>query len=657
MANTSLVTQGFKLAKIQDFIDSFANDIYYAFASNYVPVVGDDTPSNVTLDFESVYNTPWRSMIFGKRLTSSDVKIMVKNYAWEANNVYSAWDHQEDLNSDEYFVIVNNVSEYYAFKCLKSPGTNSTSQPLKADTSADDDFYITNDGYHWKYMFTIDTTNYQKFATSNYVPVVEDASVIGNAIPGTIDSILVSNGGLGYAAHGANTFRSRDIAISGNNLLYGLRNNFSANNDFYNEGCIKITGGTGAGQLRKIVDNFVSGDDINIVLESEFNPTPDVTSTYEISPMVTVLGSGSNCIARALVNSTAGNTIYSVEILNRGSGYTNASAVVTGNTGGANTIATLRVILAPRDGHGSHPAEELGSKTLGISSTFANNEVGTIPTEGEFKQFGIIKNPVFSRVELVYTIVSGQFSYGEEVIQVKPLVLNGTVSVNTSSDEVVGTNTLFLQVFSANDLIQLGTSVRQVVSVTNNTHLFVNTTLDFISAVATHSKFEQVYANGIVSNVTVSNLMIGNSSGMFRVSNTNYLVGKDLGGVAKITDVNLNTLNKGYSTIDQRYRFVTNTGLSVAFSQGAVIHQGNTSVASAVVHHFDSTAGILYVTNVVGNFTLGVNVQSGGNSCILNEIINPDIVPFKGDIIYLENIRPAERSNTTFQLFKQVISF
>ena len=167
MSVTNLVTPYFKILEANQIISAFSSNNMYAFASQFIP--SNTTPVAVSNDYDSYFNDAHRNMIFGKLILDTNLKIMIKNYPWVSVTIYDEWNHKQDMRNKKFFVIVDNTTEYYCFKCLGSPGTPSTIKPVLADTSPSDDFYVTSDGYHWKYMFTIDNTTYNKFSTLNFV--------------------------------------------------------------------------------------------------------------------------------------------------------------------------------------------------------------------------------------------------------------------------------------------------------------------------------------------------------------------------------------------------------------------------------------------------------------------------------------------------------
>jgi len=437
MADKNLITNYFSLNNAKQFKESItepANNIFYVFAARNTPYSsGDDNIPNIENTNFNVNIDPYKQMIFGKKVSNNDIKIMVPRYDWVSNTVYTAYRNDVDVSGNNYYAVVNAVSSFYVFKVLdNSNGSPSTVPPNFNDTSADDDFYSTSDGYVWKYMYSIDRATFDKFATNDYIPVVPNANVSGNAVSGSIDVIIVTSGGSNYNTFLTNTFIVSDLAIGGDTTLYNISNTASTANDFYNGSVLYIKNGTGAGQIKRIVDYRVIGSQKLVELESSFSTLPDATSVYEITPSVVITGDGSNAIARALVNTTSSNSISKIEIIEKGYGYTFANATVLGNTGGVSNSAVLKAVLPPKGGHGKDAEIELGGKYLCISVTFANNESNTIPVQNDYRTFGLLKDPLFSNVVLTISTATGVFTDNESVTQDSSNA-KGIVSESTSS--------------------------------------------------------------------------------------------------------------------------------------------------------------------------------------------------------------------------------
>lgn len=447
--STKLVTNYLNLHNAKQFRESIsetANSIYYVFAGRHTPYSGgDDVIPSIENNNEVVNVDPYKQMVFGKKVNSSDVCVMVPRYDWVSNTTYTAYRSDVDISSNNYYAVVNAASSFHVFKVLdNNNGSPSTIEPDFNNTGADDEFYSTSDGYVWKYMYTISNSDFVKFATDQYIPVVPNANVSGNAVSGAIDVVVVDYPGSNYNTYLSNTFISSDLTIGGNPTFYSIANNASSVNDFYNDSFIYIKEGTGMGQIKKIVDYVVSGTQKIVTLESSFTIAPDVTSVYEITPSVLFTGDGTGAIARALVNTSSSNTISGIEIINRGSGYTYVYPTVLGNTGGVSNTSLISAVIGPKGGHGKDPEIELGGKYLGISITFANSESGTIPTTNDYRTIGLIKDPLYANVELTISTATGVFTDNELVTQANSNATGIVSGITTSTVSISNVAGIFI---------------------------------------------------------------------------------------------------------------------------------------------------------------------------------------------------------------------
>ena len=417
-----LITDYFRLHTAKQLRESLtepANTVYYVFVGRHTAYAnGDSNVPDPVNSVQEIYVDAYQNMIFGKRIGSDDIKIMVPRHDWSTNTVYGSYTSNADLSNTNFYALTNAASSYHVFKVLdNNGGVPSTSEPQFSDTSADDEYYSTSDGYVWKYMYSISKSDYDKFATADFIPVIPNSNVVANAVSGAIDVIKIASGGSNYDTFLSNTFISTNLRIGGDTKKYGLAADASANNDFYNNSYLYVKSGTGLGQIRKVVNYSVIGTDKIVTLDTAFDVAPDTTSSYEITPSVNVVGDGSGARARALVNTIAGNSIYRVEIINRGSDYSFATATVEGNTGGVSNSAVLSVVVGPKGGHGADPEYELGGRYIGCSVSFANSEGNTIPSTNDYRTIGILKDPLFANVEFTVSSVVGVYTDDETVTQ------------------------------------------------------------------------------------------------------------------------------------------------------------------------------------------------------------------------------------------------
>lgn len=464
-----IVTSNFNVLNAREFVNTFSTCSYYMYVGNHMPYPGGDstitTPNNsVQSSLLDVYN----NMIFAKKIQEADVASMIPNYAWTSNTVYHEYSHLDgDLINKQFYTVVDDTTEYNVYKCLSNnDGANSTVAPSRVGSSADLNPIITGDNYVWKYMYTITKANYDKFSSVSYVPVTANAAVTAGAVPGTIEVIKILERGAGYNNYIANAVLAvGDINIGGVGTIFGAPESSVGIDDYY-QGCVlKLTSGTGIDQYRKIVNYDGTSSQKKFALESPFTLTPAVGDTYEVYPYMFVWGDGTESIpaeARAIIDPLAANSISEIEMLSVGKNYRYGSAYA-GETPDTNSVtidsvyiqlptvitadpdfekAQLLPIISPQNGHGSNAYEELFATRVCLSTKFSNTEGGVIPIENDFRQVGIIKNPLFTNVDLKLKMANtiSNFSIGETVHQFNQIKVLGNVDINNGNTVVLKTN-------------------------------------------------------------------------------------------------------------------------------------------------------------------------------------------------------------------------
>ena len=99
-------------------------------------------------------------------------------------------------------------------------------------------------------------------------------------------------------------------------------------------------------------------------------------------------------------------------------------------------------------------------------------------------------------------------------------------------------------------------------------------------------------------------------------------------------------------------RFTEDTTLTGATSgaTGAVVRFANTNAGN--------TTGIVHVTNTSATaFTNGENVTSSGANGVISANTKPDLKPFTGKVLYIENRQAITRSFDQDEDFKLVFTF
>jgi len=376
--------------------------ILYAVIGNQYPYANEPTPVNPDDNEQFLQYEAHREFIGGKKITTGDVSHVAPRYNWTSGTVYSMYrDTDEDMYERVYYVMTDQFNVY---KCLfNNKGAASTVKPTGFSTSA----FTTSDGYTWKYMYTISLGDANKFLTSVHIPVktltASDGStesdrqfaVQNAAVNGAIEVIETVNIGSGYheVANG--------VVETGGRLTIRL----SAAGDtppspidnFYNGSSVYIISGTGAGQLRRVVD--YAGSTKTLTVNTAFATTPNTDSRVIVSPTLTIIGDGIGAKAYTRVNANTGS-IDAINMIDKGSKYTRAQALITANSIHG-TGATANVVISTVGGHGSDPVRELAADKVMLNgqvrdttSGISANGNGYIPSNTEFRSISILKDPV-----------------------------------------------------------------------------------------------------------------------------------------------------------------------------------------------------------------------------------------------------------------------
>jgi hypothetical protein len=682
-----LVTTNFNVESAASFVGSFVNNDYFVFAGKHTPYPGSD--SNLTTPNNSVKSTNhdvYDNMIFAKRITSSDLSHVIPKYLWTANTFYHKYDHTDgSLYDKRFYTVVDDGTEFNVYKCLfnasnSSITVNSTTAPSIKST----DPFPTGDNYIWKYMYSISKTQYEKFATTNYIPVISNTTVQTAAVPGTIEIVDILTRGQGYDNYISNgVFRTTDLAVGGVDTVYGAPDTAEAEDDYYRGCVIKITNSSvgATGQYRRIIDYRGVGGQKIFILNAPFSVAPAAADEYEVYPYVYIWGDGSETTTaegRAIIDATA-NSIVEIEMLSVGAGYRYGESYAgkTSDTipiaissafidlpasiqNSANfTSATLQPIVSPPGGHGSDPLKELGAKRVCISTKFNNSEGGKIPVENDFRQVGLIKNPLFTNVDILLRTANtvGTFNIGETVRQFKQFKLHGNVSVSNTSTTIRKTNQG--RISSTVSIINAGTGY--------------DNSLDTISVNNTGtggSGFAASFANngsGVITSVTVTNQgnnyitvptlsITGTSSGSngqlaVVLANPQMPTFKDSFGIGDPLLVTKGSSNfiSTVSSVPQDYQVVSASNSTFSADDcdlSALVLQAYGKVTSV-------SAGQITLSNVAGVFTEEskiIGLTTGATSII-------ETTAIAGQPSIQVNDKAATSFNTAVQLSRLVGNF
>lgn len=382
----------FKQSFVNELVDSITNtySYYYAFASDPVPNA-NGIPTLTEDDLTKIQNVMW-PMMFGKKLGAGDIRPMVNNITWTTNTVYTRYDNTvNSLANANFYVIVepDTLGGYYnVYKCIDNAnGGYSTYQPDQIQLGT----FEKDDGYKWRYVYSVSTAVYEKFATADYLPVYANDTVVASANEYSgVEVTVIANSGSNYNAYHDGTVRSVV-----NSTVIQIESTASSDNNFYvNNAIYLFNNGSPSAQLRTIV-SYVSNNSGKWVYLGTAANTSIITAgitEYKISPRVAFDTDGTIEPSAYSVVNTSSNSIANVIMIETGTQITRATATIVSNSS-YGTGANLYCIVPPPGGHGANPKSELFTRAVAFAFEFANSEANTILTSCQYNKIGILKNP------------------------------------------------------------------------------------------------------------------------------------------------------------------------------------------------------------------------------------------------------------------------
>lgn len=438
------ILPSFQKSLVDELLDNINsnNSHYYAFAANPIAYTGNSVPDVANNDYDTLFTNNWQ-LLFGKKIKGSDVFPVIENNIWQTNTIYSKYDNTSNtlhVNNNFYVVSEPTITggQYHVYKCIDNAnGGYSNTDPGSIATPTQPTTFETGDGYKWRYVYSVSTKNYEKFGSSNYIPVYANSTLSAASINyAGVENIVITNTGVGYSAYHSGTILSNP-----NSSIIQIASNASENNDFYVNNSIYIYNTfDSTSQITDII-SYVANSSGKFVFVSPLVNTDIITpsiSNYIISPKVVFETDGdSSPIAYTTINATS-NSINSVVIIDNGTNISWANVSIVSNSS-FGSGAKAYAIVPPPGGHGYDPETELNVKGLSVNFSFANTENNSIVTSNVvYNKIGLLKNPNALTANISVGSIQKGNTYTSDTFE---QILKANVSIQFSAGETVTGNT------------------------------------------------------------------------------------------------------------------------------------------------------------------------------------------------------------------------
>ena len=388
----AIVTDQFRILNANNFVETVENSTnsYYVvvgLANPTSPIVGFgrseewDTETPNPIDNFNYTNHISDTTIFGKKVTSDNIRRLITRRNWTQGTKYEMYRHDYSLKSpspvtgssrlydSSYYVMNQNFDVYVCIdngsSGISTTGNASQDEPVFTDLEPSR-AGESGDGYIWKYLFTVPPSDIIKFDSTEYISVPSDWPT-------------------------ATTTQIQSVRENGDSTV---------NNN----------------QIRKVyIDKQGFGYAQN-------------QSGVEVD----IIGDGTG--GKVVIDTDSEGKITETNVSSGGQGYS-YGMVDLGGLGNPTTRAKLIPIIPPSRGHGFDLYRELGTDKLLIYARF-DDSTKDFPTDTKFSQISIIKNP--TSIGSTSTFTSNQFS---SVNAIKVISPTGTPTVGETIEQTVTNGT------------------------------------------------------------------------------------------------------------------------------------------------------------------------------------------------------------------------
>lgn len=607
--NSNAVANTYKRGKLE-------NVNYYVFAARQSPFENDAVAANTIDNNYDGGVFVHDEMMFGKKIGASDAVPVISKKQWQANTVYAEYDDKDNTLSEKDFYII--TSENKVYKCIHNEqNSNSIIEPTHTETGFPPSEV---DDYRWLFLYQITNEQILTFGTENFVPIIENESVKKTAIDGAIFNLVVEANGSTYPADSGTIFTTDNLST------VKIRGGSATSNGFFSNCGIVVTNETTNQTYVKEIRDYISNTSGNYVIVKIPFATGQVSNNnpYTIGPFIKIDSkTGSNCVAYPIMQSVSNTTftgsVKSIEIVNPGKNYKQANVIVQ-TAPAYGTGAIVRAVISPPGGHGSNVEDELFCQAVGVGVEFSNSATFSFSSEVEFRTVGILKNPLAA-------------------VKTTP---SGVIDLVANSLAVAGSSTRFTSEVNIGDHIVYSDEEKEVVNIEDDTNLTLKSPFSY-TVVAEPYKIRKRFSNTHF-NQTVNITAANTTPALLSIGE--FAVGSDGAGAG--------------SLIQGKVAFANSSKVILT---GIDYDQCRGNTAQTILLNDVQIEGVGYIVQGADTPTIAASgakyskVASNGTNANGAITTAPDLKLYSGEIMYLQNLLPIQRSNTTNEQIRLVIKF
>lgn len=645
---TSLLTINHHVNEVNTFVSKVesSNTSYYVYTARPYPWAnssGGNDDSAIQAVNNSVTQVEldlYNELSYGKLIAPADINHVVPRYNWVSNTAYAQYNQNDpDMYTKNYYVVTD---QYDVYKCIDNAnGSSSTIKPTLQTTAGT---FQTGDGYTWKYMYTIDPSSNSKFTSTDFIPVLSNTEVQGNAVVGTIDVIRVSNGGTGYIVYETGVI---DSIVDTLNIK--LPNTSSSIDGYYVKSSVYLKSGFGSGQVREItgysgtskiatiaqpIETFIklevansvsiTGGNVGETVRQEIDSLSYTLSAGYFSAGANVVQSGTGVAATVL---TANSTVLRVSKFDKDQDFT--AGIAIRDLSDTGSLKTDKVNISNSSTLG------LGIVTLSGTGYSANANVTIVSSSGSSATVVAQSNATGKIQNLVITSAGSGYTSEPAVTLSAPVAqtFNSNTDVTAGTGEgsnnviALATSSFYVQGDQVRYTVQAGNTV--IGGLQNNTVYYVQFANATVLALSNSSNTSAGNRIALTKGVTESGHVLQGITGTARLLPTSmFAVNSAAGAILQTEYANgdfirvgenantnlrrIETVNSTVVIVDRPFSSTITSANTYKLSIALIPDSIQTSIASGIISNTNLSTIRLAISNtsVTGaSYTLGERVE------------------------------------------------